>query len=205
MENFDLLYFIIAAGSLCFAISGALVGYKKHMDAYGMFILAFVTTAGGGTVRDIMLGRLPSFVLTDGMYAFMAILGTCIVLVMPKTVERNTLILNVSDAIGLGVFTCIGASVAQAEGVDWYGIVLLGTMTATVGGMMRDILSREVPYVLQKEIYASASVLGGFMFIGLHELDFSLNMNILISSIFTTSCRLLCMYYNIDVPKRLRG
>ncbi len=204
MENIDLLYMITVAGTFAFAISGALVGYKKHMDAYGMFVLAFVTAAGGGTLRDIMLGRLP-FVLADGMYAAMSILATFVVLFMTKTVERNMWLLNVSDAIGLGVFTCMGANVALNEGIDWYGVVLLGTMTATFGGMIRDVLAQEVPFVLKKEIYASASVLGAFMFLVLNHLGWSLNMNILLTSICTTTFRLYCMHNDVQLPKNLRG
>ncbi len=205
MQDIDVLYIITVAGTFAFAVSGALVAYKKHMDAYGMFILAFVTAAGGGTLRDIMLGRLPPFVLTDGMYALMSLLGTIVVLFMNKAVERRILILNVSDAIGLGVFTCIGASVALSEGIEWYGVVLLGTMTATVGGMLRDLLAQEVPFVLQKEIYASASVLGGFIFLAFDSLGFSFNMNVLLTSILTTSLRLCCMYYDVQLPKWLKG
>ncbi len=205
MEHIDLLYVITMIGTFSFAISGALLGFKKKMDAYGMFILAFVTTAGGGTMRDIMLGRFPPFILTDGMYVLVSIFATFVVLFMPKTVERNVFLINVSDAIGLGVFTCIGASVGLSAGVDWYGIVLLGTITATVGGMIRDILAREVPFVLQKEIYASASVLGGFIFIGLNHIDIGLNLNILISSAATTAFRLFCMHYDMQFPQTLRG
>ncbi len=204
MQDIDLLYLITVAGTFAFAISGALVAYKKHMDAYGMFVLAFVTAAGGGTVRDVMLDRIP-FVLQDGMYVLMSLLATFVVLFMTKTVERNMWLLNVSDAIGLGVFTCMGANVALSEGVDWYGVVLLATMTATVGGMIRDILARDVPFVLQKEIYASASVLGGFMFLFLNYIGLSLNMNILFTSICTTSFRLYCMHNDVQLPKNLRG
>ncbi len=203
MEQIDLLYIISMIGTFSFAISGALMGFKKNMDAYGMFILAFVTTAGGGTLRDMMLGRLPPFVLVDETYVLASILVTFIVLLMPKTVERNVFLLNLSDAIGLGVFTGIGASVALAEGINGYGAILLGVTTATVGGMIRDVLAGEVPFVLQKEVYASASVLGGTMFLGLEYIELNLQINILLTSAFTTIFRLLCMHFDIQLPKNL--
>ncbi len=199
----NFLYFFDIAGTFAFAISGALVGVKKDMDIYGMFVLAFVTAVGGGTIRDTMIGRVPPFIFNDGLYVVMVILATLVVFFMTKHVERNMMLLNVSDAIGLGVFTCIGVTIAESQGIVWYGMILLGVMTATFGGMIRDVLAKEVPFVLRKDIYASASILGGFMFLGLDKLGLNIDINILITSISITTLRLYCMYYNVQLPKMI--
>ena len=108
--------------------------------------------------------------------------------------------LNIADAIGLGVFTSIGASVAVSYNVELYGIVFFGVMTATAGGMIRDTLAGEVPFVLKKEVYASASIIGGIIFIIIYKMNISLNINIFITSVAVTSIRILAIYKNWHLP-----
>ena len=109
--------------------------------------------------------------------------------------------LNIADAVGLGVFTCIGATIAFEEGCSWYGIILFGVITATVGGMVRDVLAHEVPFVLQKEIYASASVAGGFLFIALDSFNVNIDLNILLTSVFVALIRIVSIYKSWNLPK----
>ncbi len=201
MENFDFLYFVTVVGTFAFAISGALLGVRKRMDIYGMFILAFATAVGGGGMRDVLIGRIPPFFFTDGMYILVSLLSAILVAFMVKTVERNMWLLNVSDAIGLGLFTCVGANVAIMYGIKWYGVVILGTMTATGGGMIRDVLAQDVPFVLRKEIYASASIIGSFIFLALHSWGIGLDTNLLVSSLCTVFIRLISMHYNLELPQ----
>ena len=108
--------------------------------------------------------------------------------------------LNIADAIGLGVFTSIGATVAVECNVEWYGIIFFGVMTATAGGMIRDTLAGEVPFVLKKEVYASASIAGGILFIILYKSNIGMNINILITSIFVTLIRIVAIYKNWNLP-----
>ena len=108
--------------------------------------------------------------------------------------------LNIADAIGLGVFTSIGATVAVECNVEWYGIIFFGVMTATAGGMIRDTLAGEVPFVLKKEVYASASIAGGILFIILYKSNVGMNINILITSIFVTLIRIVAIYKNWNLP-----
>ena len=109
--------------------------------------------------------------------------------------------MNFVDAVGLGVFTCIGATIASDAGCSWYGIILFGVITATVGGMIRDVLAHEVPFVLQKEIYASASVAGGILFIILSKLGINSDVNIFLTSIFVTVIRMIGIYKGWNLPK----
>lgn len=198
----SVLYFFDLFGTFAFAVSGAILGIKKEMDIYGMFILAISVGVGGGTMRDVLLSRTPPFVLTDINYMIVIAAATLIVFFLNSKVVKDIPMkaLNIADAVGLGVFTSIGASIALKCNVEWYGIIFFGVMTATAGGMIRDTLAGEVPFVLKKEVYASASIAGGILFLILHKADITLNMNILITSIFVTFIRIVAIYKNWNLP-----
>ncbi len=198
----SVLYFFDLFGTFAFAVSGALLGIKKEMDIYGMFILAVAVGAGGGTMRDVMLGRVPPFVLTDINYMIVMIAATLIIFFLNSRLikEFPMKALNIADAIGLGVFTSIGSSIALKCNVEWYGVIFFGVVTATAGGMIRDTLAAEVPFVLKKEVYASASIIGGIIFVILHKAGAGLNLNILITSIVVTVIRILAIVKNWNLP-----
>lgn len=197
-----ILYFFDLFGTFAFAVSGAILGIKKDMDIYGMFILAVSVGVGGGTMRDVLLSRTPPFVLTDINYMIVIAAATLIVFFLNSKVikEMPMKALNIADAVGLGVFTSIGANVAVECNVEWYGIIFFGVMTATAGGMIRDTLAGEVPFVLKKEVYASASIAGGILFIILYKSNVGMNINILITSIFVTLIRIVAIYKNWNLP-----
>ncbi len=198
----NVLYFFDLFGTFAFAVSGAILGIKKDMDIYGMFILAISVGVGGGTMRDVLLSRTPPFVLTDINYMIVITAATLIVFFLNSKVVKDMPMkaLNIADAIGLGVFTSIGATVAVECNVEWYGIIFFGVMTATAGGMIRDTLAGEVPFVLKKEVYASASIAGGILFIILYKSNVGMNINILITSIFVTLIRIVAIYKNWNLP-----
>ena len=197
-----ILYFFDLFGTFAFAVSGAILGIKKDMDIYGMFILAESVGVGGGTMRDVLLSRTPPFVLTDINYMIVIAAATLIVFFLNSKVikEMPMKALNIADAVGLGVFTSIGANVAVECNVEWYGIIFFGVMTATAGGMIRDTLAGEVPFVLKKEVYASASIAGGILFIVLHRANIGMNINILITSVIVTLIRIIAIYKNWNLP-----
>ena len=197
-----ILYFFDLFGTFAFAVSGAILGIKKDMDIYGMFILAVSVGVGGGTMRDVLLSRTPPFVLTDINYMIVIAAATLIVFFLNSKVvkEMPMKALNIADAVGLGVFTSIGANVAVECNVEWYGIIFFGVMTATAGGMIRDMLAGEVPFVLKKEVYASASIAGGILFIVLHRANIGMNINILITSVFVTLIRSIAIYKDWNLP-----
>ena len=198
----NVLYFFDLFGTFAFAVSGAILGIKKDMDIYGMFILAISVGVGGGTMRDVLLSRTPPFVLTDINYMIVITAATLIVFFLNSKVVKDMPMkaLNIADAIGLGVFTSIGETVAVECNVEWYGIIFFGVMTATAGGMIRDTLAGEVPFVLKKEVYASASIAGGILFIILYKSNVGMNINILITSIFVTLIRIVAIYKNWNLP-----
>lgn len=199
------LYFFDLLGTFAFAISGALLGVNKKMDIYGMFVLAFLTGVGGGTVRDVLLGRVPPFVFNDIGYLFVIFVATLLVFFLHSKVSKNIKLINIADAVGLGVFTCIGANIALELDIRWYGIVLFGVLTATGGGMLRDIAAQDVPFVLQKEVYASAAILGGFLFLLFNKIDMNIDVNIIITSVIVTVIRIFSMHYGWNLPKIFTG
>ena len=165
MDIDHFFYIFDLAGTLVFAVSGAIAAVKKRLDIYGIFILAIVTALGGGMIRDVLLGRTPPGVFTDGLYFGVSCLGALMVVLFHHVIDRFHHPLRIMDAIGLGIFTVIGAKVTLAAGGSWFAAVMLGVITGTGGGMVRDILSREVPLVLQREVYAVASLAGAVAYI----------------------------------------
>ena len=202
MDYFNFLYIFDLIGTFAFAMSGALLGIKKSMDIYGMTVLAYATGVGGGTLRDIMLGRIPPFVFTDINYVIIIFLATLLVFFLNPIISKTKplMVLNIVDAIGLGVFTCIGASISIEYEIGWYGVIFFGVVTATVGGMIRDVLAGEVPFVLKKEVYASASIIGGIIFLILYKFNVNQEFNIAITASIVTFIRLYTLYKNINLP-----
>lgn len=152
-------------GVFVFALSGSIMAVRKEMDLYGSGILAIMTALGGGLMRDIMIGRIPPLVLTDGTYVLTALAGVLTVYLLYENMERFHYPLRILDAVGLGVFTVLGSRMAMEAGLPWFAAVMIGVISGTGGGMIRDVLAREVPLVLQREIYAMAAVPGAMFYV----------------------------------------
>jgi len=151
-------------GTFAFGLSGAMVAVRKKMDIFGVVVLATVTAIGGGTVRDLLLARAPNFWIEDPTYLLMALGAGLIAFLAYHAVQRGASALIVFDAIGLGVFTVIGAWLAMEAELCGVATVVLATLTGVGGGIMRDVLAREVPIVLREEVYASASIVAATVF-----------------------------------------
>jgi len=160
-----LLSIINIIGLVAFAFSGSVKGFSRRMDLFGVFLLGVITALGGGAVRDLLVNRMP-VMLTDPAYLACSLLGALLALAFRRrgTVIVNRWIFLVSDALGLAFFTAAGCLVAREYGLGLVGILMLGTLTAVGGGMIRDVLAGEVPMVLRREVYASCSLLGGLGF-----------------------------------------
>ena len=194
----NFLYYFDLFGTFIFAITGALVGINKNMNVFGVFILAFVTGVGGGTIRDIILGRTPPFAFKDIWYITVITAATIFVLLFHTYIRKNMKLLNDCDAVGLGVFTCIGADIAKESGIPWYGVIFFGVVTAVAGGLIRDIFAQELPFVLQKEVYAAASVIGGCLFLILDHFCTALGLNMVITALVVIIIRVLAVYNKLD-------
>lgn len=196
-----MIYALDLIGTFAFAISGALLGVKKNMDIYGSFVLAFVTAIGGGTTRDVILGVRP-FILRDGYYWLVILTAVLLVIIFERLIERVNKPLVITDAIGLGTFTVIGATKAIDMGVEWYGIIFMAVLTATGGGMIRDVLAGDVPVVLKREVYASAALLGAVVFYMGYISTLPNTILFFITTFVVVAVRLVTYFNNMHLPRK---
>ena len=194
---FELLDII---GTLVFAISGALTAIYKKLDLFGVYCISFVTALGGGTVRDVMIGRTPVGWMLDIDYVYIITLGFFLSVVFNRYLERLRISMFLFDTIGLGVFTLIGLEKGIEYGLNPLISVILGTLTATFGGVIRDILCNEIPVLFRKEIYATLCIAGGILFFILRELNFEQNFISLAVTLFIIGFRLIAFKYNWSLP-----
>ncbi|MCZ8228164.1 trimeric intracellular cation channel family protein [Flavobacterium sp.] len=187
-------------GTLAFAISGALTALHKRMDPFGVLIIAFVTAVGGGTLRDVLIGRTPVGWMQDLNYLYIISLGFVLVLIFRGNLHRFKLSMLFSDSIGLGVFTLIGIQKGLDFGMHPFICVALGTMTACFGGVIRDVLCAEIPVIFRKEIYATICIFGGFVFFMLEQGNFPDQFIQLVTSLVIIIIRLLVVKFNWSLP-----
>lgn len=200
----NLLYSLDLLGTAAFAASGALAGIRRDMDLFGVLVLGLVTATGGGTLRDLLLGDTPPFIFKDETYLYLSIIVSLLVFVFHRRMEFLQHPLLYFDAVGLGTFVVIGTGKAIDFRMGFIGSVMMGVMTATAGGMIRDILSTQVPLVLQKEVYASACLAGGVLLYLLNLTALPRNWALLIAALTVIVLRLLAIYHNWSLPRAAR-
>ena len=196
-----MFYFVIdILGTIAFAVSGVLVAMEKKLDLFGVFIVAFVTAVGGGTLRDILIGNTPVAWMREYTYIVVIVVTVVLAIIFVNQLKyvRKTLILF--DSIGMGLFTMVGIEKGLATDVSPVMCIALGTITACFGGVIRDILCNEIPVIFRKEIYATASILGGLSYFILVLLPFYTAYAYIgaIGIIITT--RLLAVKFKISLP-----
>lgn len=152
-------------GVIVFAITGALVASRKQMDLVGFALLGTVTGIGGGTIRDVVLGLLPVFWVREPAYLVTCVLVSCLVFFTAHIPQSRYRFLLWLDAVGLALFAVTGAERAMLSGAGSIAAIAMGVITATFGGMVRDVLGGESPVILAREIYVSAALLGASSFI----------------------------------------
>ncbi|NMJ44168.1 trimeric intracellular cation channel family protein [Roseomonas sp. JC162] len=164
----DLLLALTWAAVAVLAVAGALSASRKQLDPVGFMLVACLCAFGGGTVRDVILNQPVFWLNVPGMVGLAAGLAL-LVFFTAHLVERRFVVLLWADAVGLGLFAVLGAEVAQRAGATPWVAVLMGTITATAGGMLRDIICAEMPLILRREIYATAAALGAAVFVVLQD------------------------------------
>ena len=184
------------SGTIAFAISGSLTAMQKKLDPFGVFIIAFVTAIGGGTLRDVMIGKTPVVWMQDLQHVYLIIFGFFLSIVFRKKLDRLRKSLLLFDTIGLGVFTLIGIQKGVEVGLDPMICIALGTITACFGGVIRDILCNEIPIIFSKEIYATICIIGGFVYFTLDWFQIPINIIQLITSILIITIRLMAIKFN---------
>ncbi|WP_282754049.1 trimeric intracellular cation channel family protein [Desulfuromonas thiophila] len=197
----NLLYALDLLGTAAFAASGALVGVRRQMDLFGVLVLGLVTAIGGGTLRDLLLGAIPPFSLQDETYLYISIGVALLTFVGHRRIEELAHPLLYLDAVGLATFVVIGTEKAMAFGSGFLGAVTLGVMTATAGGVLRDVLSNQVPLILQREIYASACFAGAALLYLLKLLHWPRPLAVLLAAALVIGLRLLAIRHNWALPR----
>lgn len=155
------------AGTFVFAVTGALAAAEKRLDIGGFILLGFVTGVGGGTLRDMLLARGGVFWATDPAYILICAAASIATFFAAERFSSRRRLLIWADALGLALFSAIGAGIAWGMGSEPIVAVLMGALTATGGGVIRDIIRNELPIVLHKEIYVTAALGGAAAFVGL--------------------------------------
>ncbi|MGO2241453.1 MAG: trimeric intracellular cation channel family protein [Halomonas sp.] len=195
------IYWLDMAGVIVFALSGVILACRSKMDPMGMLVLAAVTGIGGGTIRDLVLGVRPVFWVTDPTYLWVILATVCVSLVGFHYIHRLSRgFLPVADAFGLALFTVIGTHKALLLGSSGTVAVLMGMMTGVAGGMIRDVLAQRVPMVLREEIYATAAMAGGIVYVALDALNVPLAITIGASLSVTLGLRLAAIYWHLALP-----
>ena len=196
-----LIYFIDLFGTAIFAISGVLLAGRLKMDPFGVAVLASVTAIGGGTIRDMALGSTPVFWIKDTNYIWVVLITCLLTMIIVRRPKRLAWwVLPVSDAIGLAVFVGIGVEKAMMYQESALIAIIMGVITACGGGIIRDVLAREVPMVLRSEVYATACIIGGIFHTTALSLDYSNDAAFLAGVISTLVIRLGAIRWHLSLP-----
>lgn len=195
-----LVYWMDMTGVIVFALSGVVLACYSRMDPFGMLVLAAVTGIGGGTLRDLLLG-VPVFWVADPTYLWVILITVGVSIIGLHYIHNLSRgFLPVADAFGLALFTVLGAHKALMLEASGVVAVLMGLLTGAGGGMVRDMLARRVPMVLREEIYATAAIAGGVVYIGLGALGVSAFIALGLAFAVTLSTRLAAIYWNLALP-----
>lgn len=187
-------------GTIAFAISGVLIALNKRMDPFGVFIIAFVTAVGGGTLRDVLIGTTPVSWMTN-MTSVYVILGSTVFAVLLKSkINYLRTSLFLFDTIGIALYTVIGIEKGLNANLHPLICISLGTMTACFGGVIRDILCNEIPVVFREEIYATACIVGGMTYFLLRELPIDNNLIFVFAGMVVILIRILAVKLKISLP-----
>jgi uncharacterized membrane protein YeiH len=189
-------------GTFVFALTGALKARNHHMDVFGAAVLAFTTAYGGGTVRDLLIGRSPVNWINDRVALALVLSAVAIVFLFHRNVLRFRLTIFLTDAIGLGLFTVLGVSVSMAAGLIPGYAVMMGVISATFGGLIADILSNTVPDLLKKgELYATASLIGGLVQWQMNSHGFSEKLTLGVCVALVVLIRVISKWKRIYLPE----
>ncbi len=163
------IYFLDLFGTGVFAISGVLTAIEKRFDLVGSLVIGFVTAIGGGTIRDLLIGRFPVGWLTDRSYFVVILIAYMIAYFLRTYIVKFRKSMFLFDTVGIGLFTILGIRISMSYNINIENCLILGVVSACFGGVIRDVLTNEVPLIFRKEIYATACIIGGATYLALRH------------------------------------
>jgi len=190
------IYFVDLFGTAIFAISGVLTAIHKKFDLVGTLIIGFVTAIGGGTTRDILIGRSPVGWMTDRNYFIVIIIGYLCAYIFKDRLIAFKRSFFLFDTIGIGLFTVLGIQIAYDNQLNTEICLIMGVVSACFGGVIRDVLTNEIPLIFRQKIYASACFAGGIVYVLLKDLIVVESIPILSSMVTVIIIRILSIKYN---------
>ncbi|MFH4967243.1 trimeric intracellular cation channel family protein [Gaetbulibacter sp. M240] len=195
-----MFYTIDILGTMAFAISGVLIAMEKRMDLFGILIIAFVTAVGGGTLRDLLIGDTPVSWMRDITFTYVIMGSAFLAILIKNYINYLRTSLFLFDTIGIGLYTVVG--IEKGIHADLHPIlcIALGTITASFGGVLRDILCNEIPVIFRKEIYATACILGGVTYFLLILAGVENDYIFMFAGLVVILVRLLAVKFKITLP-----
>lgn len=188
-------------GTVSFAISGSFAAIQRRLDPFGVLIIAFVTSIGGGTVRDLLLGDTPVKWMRDVNYCFLILLTSILTIFFKRHIKKFKVTLFIFDSLGLGLFTMLGIQKGIAFGLSPGICIALGTITGCFGGVIRDTLLNTIPLIFRKEIYATACIAGGMLYFSLVYFNMKADIAKLLVIVFIFVLRTVVVRYKLTLPK----
>lgn len=186
-------------GTFAFAISGIRLASAKKFDWFGAYVIGFVTAIGGGTTRDVFLGVTPFWMLQP---SYLIVTGIALVVFMffNKRLTQLHKTLFLFDAVGLGLFVVVGIQKSIDANFPFWVAIIMGTITGSIGGVIRDVLINEMPLIFRRDIYASACIIGGVAFFICYNLNLSLLVTDIVAASTVILIRLLAVRFKIQIP-----
>jgi len=191
--------FVDYAGTFAFAISGIRLASAKQFDWFGAYVVGLVTAIGGGTTRDLLLDATPFWMQQPSYLIITGIALVCVILFGKQLIRLNNTFF-IFDAIGLGLFVVVGIERSIEAGFPFWVTIIMGMITGSVGGIMRDILINEVPLIFRKDIYALACVLGGLVVLVCTKLSVPTEITQILSAVSVILMRVIAVKYHLSLP-----
>jgi len=197
----NIIYALDIAGTFAFAISGALVAIKKDFDIFGVIIIAFVTAVGGGMIRDVLINAHPINWIGDINYIWIILTAVGVTFLFRSRIAPLRKTMFLFDTIGISVFTLSGLEKGLAYDLHPFVALVMGMVSAVFGGVIRDVLTRKVPLIFKKEIYASACLAGGVVYLILGNFNINKDLHFIIPAAVIFIIRTVVVKYKLELPK----
>ncbi|WP_410478414.1 trimeric intracellular cation channel family protein [Pedobacter nyackensis] len=201
MIQIDTMEAIETLGTIAFAISGTFAAMQRRLDPFGVLIIAFVTSIGGGTVRDLLVGDTPVAWMRDVNYCLLILLTSVATMFFKTHIKKFKVTLFLFDSLGLGLFTMLGIQKGIMFELSPGICIALGTITGCFGGVIRDTLLNAIPVIFHKEIYATACIFGGILYYALKYFNLKDDVATIIVIAFIFILRVVVVRFKLTLPK----